>query len=118
MTRRKLDVYAPIGVKAMYLPRMRWAMSRSQLDEFSWDTPQGPPPLWQVTFLRDHGLNTVVSATSSWMEEVSPLELYTSPGLAAEMTDYTGPIPISTKLYLHQVSSLHVFQESLMWTFI
>src|ERR1700761_6313113 len=107
MVPRKLDVYAPIGVKAMYLPSMRWVLSRSQLDEFSWDTPQGPPALWQVTLLRKYGLNTVVSATSIWMEEPSPLELYSSPGLAAEMTAYQGHVPIKTNLYRHQVSSLH-----------
>ncbi|KAJ7200898.1 SNF2 family N-terminal domain-containing protein [Mycena pura] len=104
----KLNICAPIGVKAMYLPRMRWVLSRSQLDEFSWDTPQGPPALWQVTLLRKYGLNTVVSATSSWMEEPSPLELYSSPGLAAEMTAYSGHVPIKTKLYHHQ-------RQALLW---
>ncbi|KAJ7198704.1 P-loop containing nucleoside triphosphate hydrolase protein [Mycena pura] len=85
-----LKIYAPKGVRAMYLPRMRWALSNQDLDEFSeqLDIPQGPPPQWQLSCLLDHGLTTFVSANSNWTQEPNTLDLYTSTELAP-LPNYT-----------------------------
>lgn len=92
---------------------MRWALSKEQLEEFSeqWYIPQRPPPLWQVTCLLKHGLNTFVSADSNWTEQPGAFDLY---GLTiGSLPSYTGDIPTTTPLHLHQVNSLSPLQEFL-----
>src|ERR1700761_5523985 len=104
-----LQIYAPKGVRAMYLSRMRWALSSQDLDEFSeqLDVPQRPPPHWQLTCLLDHGLTTFVSANSNWMGEPNSLDLYTDTELAPALPIYKRKVPmIETDLLPHQVSSL------------
>ena len=108
-----LNIYAPIGARGQFLPRMRWALSKEQLEEFSDQRciPQGPPPLWQVTCLLKHGLSTFVSADSNWTEEPGAFDLY---GLTiGSLPLYEGDIPTTTPLHLHQVNSLPLLQESL-----
>ncbi|KAJ7197625.1 SNF2 family N-terminal domain-containing protein [Mycena pura] len=101
-----LDIYAPIGARGQFLPRMRWALSKEQLEEFSEQSyiPQGPPPLWQVNCLLKHGLNTFVSADSNWTEQPGAFDLY---GLTmGSLPSYKGDIPTTTPLHLHQRQAL------------
>ena len=100
----------------MYLPRMRWALSNQDLDEFSkqLDVPQGPPPQWQLSCLLDHGLTTFVSADSNWTDEPNTLDLYTSTEPASVLPVYTFEVPIiQTDLLPHQASPLPGLQMSL-----
>ncbi|KAJ7197557.1 SNF2 family N-terminal domain-containing protein [Mycena pura] len=109
-----LKIYAPKGVRAMYLPRMRWALSNQDLDEFSeqLDIPQGPPPQWQLSCLLDHGLTTFISANSNWTQEPNTLDLYTSTELAP-LPNYTFKTCFHTRRVPYLISKC--LSEALRW---
>ncbi|KAJ7769633.1 P-loop containing nucleoside triphosphate hydrolase protein [Mycena maculata] len=105
---RTLSIYAPYGVRSLYLPRMRWALANVDREKIGGQRmlPQEPPPLWQLRCLQDHGLKISVYDDINWTHESSEIDSYTGP--ATSLPSYNGSMPteLKTALLPHQCQAL------------